>query len=110
VVINATMASQPLAEQLLVERMKDLNPRITPYGGLQRRVILEIEAESYTDAAERCMKRLREAFADWNGLRGGAGIDLSGLWVMHSSLDEPAPSELDIVRKPPASSPEAAVD
>ena len=95
VVINASLGNLVVARGTVAERMADLNPKVVPLGGTERRVRLRITAETESDAAEQCLTRLRTAFADWDGLRGGGGIDLSSATVGYVSTDEPSPDEWD---------------
>ncbi len=94
VVVNASMANDIVASQVLRERMKDLKPRLTPYGGSRRRVILEVEAGSYSEAGELAVSRLNEAFVEWDR-QEGAHVNLDDAWVMHVSIEPPSPSEWD---------------
>lgn len=94
VVINVSLANQVVAKQILHERLKDANPRVTPYGGSRRRVILEVGADTYNEAGDLAIRRLEQAFVEWDRQQG-AHANLDDAWVMHVSTEPPAPSEWD---------------
>ena len=92
--INASMANQVVAERVLQERLRDLKARLTPYGGSRRRVILEVDADSYSEAGDLALTRLERTFVEWDRLEG-AHVNLEDAWVMHVSIEPPAPTEWD---------------
>jgi len=94
VVINASMANQVVAKRIIEERMNDVKARLTPYGGSRRRVTLEVDATTYNEAGNLALRRLQQAFVEWDR-QEGADINLDGAWVMHVSTEPLAPSAWD---------------